>query len=146
MNQAVSLQMPKINPIQTTKKVKEALDLARSFIQMGFHPKIEVRVTAGYQLVPRSETNRFTSSTESVAIKNVDIERMRTEHVRSVLEAVNSLSKKERELISIRWFGDEDLTDIEAYIELDMTHATYYRVRSRAFYKLAYALQLAVYE
>ncbi|MGC5327099.1 ArpU family phage packaging/lysis transcriptional regulator [Brevibacillus sp. SYSU BS000544] len=138
--------MPKINHIQTSKKVKEVLDLARSFIQMGFHPKIEVRVTAGYQLVPRSETNRFISSTESVAIKNVDIERMRTEHVRIVLEAVNSLAKKERELISIRWFGDDDLTDIEAYIELDMTHATYYRVRSRAFYKLAHALHLAVYE
>ncbi|MGC5326449.1 ArpU family phage packaging/lysis transcriptional regulator [Brevibacillus sp. SYSU BS000544] len=146
MNQALAFLLPKINHASTMKNVKVALDLARDFICMGFHPKVEVGTTAGYQLVLRSETNQFHSSTESAAIKNADIERMRSEHVRNVLEAVNSLPKKERELIMVRWFGDDDMTDIETYIQLDMTHATYYRLRSRAFNKLAHALKIEVYE
>lgn len=138
--------LPKIDRAATMKRVKEALDLARDFIRMGFHPKWEANTTASYSLTPKSETNKFFSSTENIAIKNAEIEMMRTEHVREVFEAVNRLGKKERDLIQTRWFGDDDKTDIETYIELDMTHATYYRIRARAFYKLAHALKLEVYE
>jgi ArpU family phage transcriptional regulator len=138
--------LPKLNRAATMKRVKEALDLARDFIRMGFHPKWEADTTASYSLTPKSVTNKFFSTTENAAIKNADIERMRTEHVRKVFEAVSRLSKKERDLIHTRWFGDDDKTDIETYIELDMTHATYYRIRARAFFKLAYALKLEVYE
>jgi ArpU family phage transcriptional regulator len=56
------------------------------------------------------------------------------------------LGKRERELILKRWFGDEDMTDIEVYMELGMSQSTYYRIRGRAFFKLAFALKLEVYE
>lgn len=54
--------LPEIDRAATEKKVKEALDLARDFIRMGFHPGIEARTTAGYSLVPPSQTNQFRSS------------------------------------------------------------------------------------
>lgn len=145
MSVAAYALMPEINHAATMKRVKEALDLARDFVRMGFHPKGEAGTTYSYSLTPGSKTNQFVSSTERVAIKNVDIEKMRMDHVRQVLEAVDRLGKKERDLIQVRWFGDDDKTDIEAYIELDMTHATYYRLRARAFCRLAFALQLEVY-
>lgn len=113
---------------------------------MGFHPGIEVSTTAGYSLVPPTQTNQFRSSTENVAIKNADIETRRKEHVQRVLTAVKRLGKRERELIMTRWFGDDDLTDIEAYIELNMAPSTFYRIRGGAFYKLAFALRLEVYK
>ncbi|MED1666088.1 ArpU family phage packaging/lysis transcriptional regulator [Brevibacillus laterosporus] len=137
--------LPEINRIETEKKVKEALDLARTFIQMGFHPGIMASTTSSYSLIPPTITNDFHSSTENVAVKNIDIEMKRREHVDKVLLAVRRLSKKERELIQVRWFGEDDMTDIETYIDLDMTHATYYRIRGRAFYKLAFALKIERY-
>lgn len=137
--------LPEINRPETEKKVKEALDLARDFIRMGFHPGIEAGTTPGYSIIPPTQTNAFHSSTEKTAIKNVDVEMLRREHVERIMAAVRRLAKKERELINTRWFSDDDLNDVEAYVDLDMTHATYYRIRARAFYKLAFALKLEVY-
>lgn len=137
--------LPEINRPETEKKVKEALDLARDFIRMGFHPGIEAGTTPGYSIIPPTQTNAFHSSTESAAIKNVDVEMLRREHVDRVMAAVKRLAKREREVIKTRWFSDDDLNDVEAYEDLEMTHATYYRIRARAFYKLAFALKLEVY-
>ncbi|MED4586654.1 ArpU family phage packaging/lysis transcriptional regulator [Brevibacillus choshinensis] len=137
--------LPEINRPETEKKVKEALDLARDFIRMGFHPGIEAATTPGYSIIPPTQTNAFHSSTESAAIKNVDVEMKRREYVDRILVAVRRLAKKERELIMVRWFGDDDLTDVEAYVDLEMSHGTFYRIRARAFYKLAFALKLEVY-
>jgi len=133
--------LPKIDRPATERRVKEALDLARDFIRMGFHPGVEVGTTTGYSLVPPTQTNQFHSSTENVAIKNVDIELKRKEYVQRVITAVTRLGKRERELILKRWFGDEDMTDIEVYMELGMSQSTYYRIRGRAFFKLAFALR-----
>jgi len=138
--------LPEINRPETEKKVKEALDLARDFIRMGFHPGIQAKTTPGYSILPPSQTNAFYSSTESAAIKNVDVEVMRREHVERILAAVKRLTKRERELIMVRWFGEDDLNDTEAYVDLDMSHTTFYKIRARAFYKLAFALKLEVYE
>jgi len=137
--------LPEIDRPATEERVKEALDLARMFIQMGFHPGIEASTTAGYSLVPPPQTNAFHSSTESTAIKNVDIERGRKEHVERVIGAVQRLSKRQRELIMFRWFSDEDWTDVETYTEFNLSPATYYRHRADTFYKLAFALRLHVY-
>jgi len=143
--QQISL-IPELNRSATEKKVKEALEKARLFIQVGYHPGIEVSTTAGYNIAPPSHTNQFHSSTENAAIKNVDIERERKEHVQRVITAVKRLEKRERELILIRWFGDEDKSDIETYMDLCLSPATYYRIRSRAFLKLALALRLEVFK
>lgn len=138
--------LPKVNRVATERKVKQMLDLARDFIRMGFHPGIEAKTTAQYLPIPPSRTNRFHSGTEQAAIKNAQIEQERGAHVQRVLAAVKRLGTREQELILARWFGDDDRTDVETYIQLNMTHASYYRTRSRAFYKLAFALGVEVYD
>ncbi|WP_139491520.1 ArpU family phage packaging/lysis transcriptional regulator [Brevibacillus dissolubilis] len=141
----MSSLLPQMDKIKTERKVREALDLARDFIRMGFHPDLETSTVVNYSATPRSVTNKFFSTTESTAVQNVDIEQRRREHVRGVLVAVERLGKKERDIIMMRWFDDDDRTDIETYTELCLAHATYYRIRSRAFYKLAVSLKLEVY-
>lgn len=91
----------------TQRRVKRALDLARDFIRMGFHPGWEARTTAGWHASPVSVTNRFRSSTEEVAVRNATIEQERREFVEQILTAVNRLSTRERELILTRWFDRE---------------------------------------
>lgn len=139
--------LPEIDKEKTEMNVKEALDLARDFIRMGFHPGIEASTTASYSLVPPTQTNAFHSSTENAAIKNVSIEEQRRNHVHRVLNATKRLSKKEKQIILTRWFdSDDDLTDVETYIKLDMTHSTYYKYRGKALYRLAFALKIEVYK
>ncbi|NOU57036.1 transcriptional regulator [Brevibacillus borstelensis] len=135
----------KVNRPATQRRVKKALDLARDFIRMGFHPGIEARTTAGWHTTPSTVTNKFRSSTEDAAVRNATIEQERREYVERILAAVNRLSSRERELIWTRWFDGEDRTDIEAYIMLNMTHSSYYRTRSSAFRKLAGGLGMEVY-
>ncbi|USG64651.1 transcriptional regulator [Brevibacillus ruminantium] len=134
-----------VNWPATQRRVKKTLDLARDFIRMGFHPGMEARTTAGWQTTPVSTTNRFRSSTEQVAIRNATIEQERREYVEQILRAVRRLSSRERELIMTRWFDGEDRTDIEAYIMLNLTHSSYYRVRNSAFRKLACGLGIEVF-
>nr|WP_238333142.1 ArpU family phage packaging/lysis transcriptional regulator [Brevibacillus laterosporus] len=138
--------LPEIDKEETEINVKEALDLARDFIRMGFHPGIEASTTANYSLVPPTQTNAFHSSTENTAIKNISIEEERRNHVQRVVNATKRLSKKEKQIIMTRWFGEDDITDIEAYTELDMPHSTYYKYRGKAFYRLAFALKIEVYK
>lgn len=140
------LSAPAQIDVQATQhRIKRALDLARDFIRMGFHPGWEARTTAGWHASPVSVTNRFRSSTEEVAVRNATIEQERREFVEQILTAVNRLSTRERELILTRWFDREDRTDIEAYIMLNLTHSSYYRLRNSAFRKLAGALGMEVY-
>ncbi|PPB08670.1 transcriptional regulator [Brevibacillus laterosporus] len=137
--------LPEIDKEETEINVKEALDLARDFIRMGFHPGIEASTTANYSLVPPTQTNAFHSSTENTDIKNISIEE-RKNHVQRVLNATKRLSKKEKQIIMTRWFGEDDITDIEAYTELEMSHATYYKYRGKAFYRLAFALKIEAFK
>jgi ArpU family phage transcriptional regulator len=138
--------LPKVDRVATEQKVKQMLDVARDLIRMGFHPGIEAKTTAQYLPHPPSQTNRFPSGTEQAAIRNVAVEQERKAYVERVINAVSRLPTREQELILTRWFGKDDRTDVETYILLNMTHASYYRTRSRAFYKLAFALGLETYE
>ncbi|MED1954860.1 ArpU family phage packaging/lysis transcriptional regulator [Brevibacillus centrosporus] len=138
--------LPEIDEEATAERVKEYLDRARDFIRMGFHPGIVAATTYGYSDVPPTQTNAFHSSTENTAVKNVDIEAQRKNHVQRVLNAIKHLSKRERKIITTRWFGDDDLTDLDAYTELEMSHGTYYKYRAKAYYRLAFALKIEVYK
>ncbi|WP_103110719.1 ArpU family phage packaging/lysis transcriptional regulator [Brevibacillus reuszeri] len=138
--------LPEIDEEATAEQVKHALDLARDFIRMGFHPGIETATTPGYSIIPPTQTNAFHSSTENAAVKNVDIETARRNHVQRIIDATKRLSKRERKIIMTRWFGDDDVTDLDAYTELDMSHGTFYKYRAKAFYRLAFALKMEVYK
>jgi ArpU family phage transcriptional regulator len=81
-----------------------------------------------------------------MAIRNADYERERDEYVKQVTEAINRLSKWERAIIIRRYISEDDMYDYEIYNDLGMNERKYYRIKSRAFYKLAFALRIEVYK
>jgi ArpU family phage transcriptional regulator len=104
------------------------------------------RVTQHYSLVPPSNTNKFHSSTEERDISNSDYERKRSEYIKRVAMAVNRLGYWERAILIRRYMTEDDVYDYEVYNDLGMSERKYYRIKSRAFYKLAFALRIEVYK
>lgn len=131
------------------EKTKEAVEAAleKYRIYMLTVPDEHLpRVTQTYSLVPPSQTNAFRSSTERAAIRKVDFERERDEYMEKVRRAVNRLTKLERELIVKRYLTLEEPYDYDVYNEMGMSERQYYRIKARAFYKLAFILRIEVYK
>lgn len=144
MEKRLEFMLPEIDRVATKKAVEAALEKYRIYLltlRLDQLPK----VTQGYSLV-LAVTNQFHSSTEKIAIRNVDYEWEREEYIRRVINAVNRLSKWERAIIIQRYMSEEDVYDYEVYHELGMSERKYYRLKSRAFYKLAFALKIEVYK
>lgn len=130
---------------KTKKAVEEALEKYRMYM-LTVPDEYLPRVTQTYSLVPQSNTNAFHSSTEDVAIKKADFERERDEYMERIRRAVNRLNKTERELIIKRYLSNEEMYDYELYNEMGMSESKYYRLKARAFYKLAFILRIEVYK
>ncbi|WKU21702.1 ArpU family phage packaging/lysis transcriptional regulator [Priestia megaterium] len=130
---------------QTKANVEQALADYRMYM-MTVPEDIIPKVTTSYSLVPPSNTNAFHSSTEEAAITRVDYKIKRDNFMRQVQRAVNRLNKRERELIIKTYMTYEDVYVFDVYNGMGISEATYYRVREKAFYKLAFALQLQVYK
>ncbi|ALF09882.1 ArpU family phage packaging/lysis transcriptional regulator [Parageobacillus thermoglucosidasius] len=129
----------------TKKAVEAALEKYRIYLLTLRLDQLP-RVTQHYSLVPPSNTNKFHSSTEEMAIRNADYERERDEYIQRVTAAINRLSKWERAILIRRYMTEDDVYDYEVYNDLGMSERKYYRIKSRAFYKLAFALRIEVYK
>lgn len=141
----LTFTLPKIDREETKKVVEGILEKYRLFLLQVPETKIP-KVTATYSLVPPHFGNEFHSSTESAAIEKVDYERERDDFLKMVQQAVNRLSFKERQIIIERYMRFEEKYDYEIYNELGMSETSYYRERGRAFYKLAFAMKLKIFE
>lgn len=130
---------------KTKEAVEAALEKYRMYM-LTVPDEYLPRVTRTYSLVPPSQTNAFYSSTESAAIRKADFERERDEYIERIRRAVNRLTKLERELIVKRYMSTEEPHDYDVYTDMNISHATFYRVREKAFYKLAFALRIEVYK
>lgn len=130
---------------KTKEAVEAALEKYRMYM-LTVPDEYLPRVTQTYSLVPPSNTNAFHSSTEDVAIKKADFERERDEYMERIRRVVNRLNKTERELIIKRYLSNEEMYDYELYNEMGMSESKYYRLKARAFYKLAFILRIEVYK
>jgi len=144
MNQ-MTFQLPEIDREETKKRVEAVLKKYRFYLLTVPEEKLP-KVTMTYSLVPPAQTNGFYSSTETVVIDKVDFERERDEYMEWIRRGVNRLSPRERELIIKRYLSDEEMYDYELYNEMGMSESKYYRLRARAFYKLAFILRIEVYK
>jgi ArpU family phage transcriptional regulator len=131
---------------KTRVRVEGMLESCRLYMQIGLHPGQQARTTARYSLTPSSVTHTFHSSTESIAQKNVDEEKRRRELVESVWAAVERLNDIEQQIVKLRYLEDDDSLDYIVWGELNLSERKYYRVKARAFLKLALALGVAVYK
>ncbi|WP_232460813.1 ArpU family phage packaging/lysis transcriptional regulator [Bacillus halotolerans] len=129
----------------TKLKAEKLLDQYRIYLLQvpdDFLPK----VTPTYSIVPPSITNEFHSSTEDAALKRLDWEIQRDKFLKRIQKAVNRLSQRERQIIFMLYMKPEEMYDYEVYAEIGMSQRSYYRVKAKALYRLAFALREEVYK
>lgn len=144
MNQ-LTLNLPQIDEEATKARVEQLLNQYRLYLLQvpdDFLPK----VTSTYSIVPPSITNEFHSSTEDVALKRLDWEIQRDKFLKKIQRAVNRLSQRERQIIVMLYMQLEEMYDYEVYAEMGMSQRSYYRVKAKALYRLAFALREEVYK
>ncbi|EJW14745.1 ArpU family phage packaging/lysis transcriptional regulator [Paenibacillus alvei] len=139
------LSMFKLDEKETWRRVEERLESARLFKRFGFIRR-EAKVTATYSDMPRSNTNVTSDQTADLSVYNVDREEQLQREYDQVMRAVGRLARIQRRIIELRYLGEEDVYDVNVYVELNMSERAYYYAKSKAIHRLAFALRLEVYE
>lgn len=137
--------LPEINREKTKDEVEKVLEKYRTFL-LSIPEEFVPKITANYSLMPPAFSNEFHSPTENAVIEKIDLETKREKYIEWVRKGVNRLNFKEREIIVKRYLSDDEMYDYELYNQLGMSERKYYRVKARAFYNLAFALKIEVYE
>lgn len=141
----MTFNLPEIDREATKRIVETTLENYRMYLLMD-PEDMQPKVTSSFKLTPPTNTNKFHSTTEDVAIKRIEMDIKRRRVIRSIERAVNRLNYEERTAIIKRYLTDEDVFDYEVYNELGYSERKYYRIKSRAFYKLAFILRIEVYK
>lgn len=137
--------LPEIDRDETKRNVETVLEKYKVMLLM-VPEELEPKITATFKLAAAAPTNEFHSSTESTAIDKIDMEDKKRKHINMIKNAVNRLSFHERSIIIKRYLHCDDVYDYEVYNELGYSESKYYKIKSDAFYKLAFILRIAVYK
>ncbi|OUB75295.1 ArpU family phage packaging/lysis transcriptional regulator [Bacillus thuringiensis] len=145
--------LPKIDRIATQEKLEGVLESVRIYRQFGMIRK-EMKVTPSYEVREHGPTHSAAKPLEDVAIAN--LQRCEREEWLELISfridqflnrlGNGSAGRIQRDIISKRYLEEEDVCDYMIYNEIGMAERTYRRWKSRAFYNLAFALRLEVYE
>lgn len=133
-----------INRDATRQAVEERLESARIYKQLGFVRR-ETKITASYEVKEGGSSNEVSKAIENAAVHNVDTENRMKEQQEQVDRAVARLGRTERRIIEMRYMEDDEVFDYNVYNEMGIGETKYYRMKSSAMYKLAFALRLEVY-
>lgn len=128
----------------TRQAVEERLESARIYKQLGFVRR-ETKITASYEVKEGGSSNVISKSSENAAVFNVDTENRMKEQQEQVDRAVSRLGRTERRIIEARYMEDDEVFDYNVYNDMHIGETKYYRMKSNAMYKLAFALCLEVY-
>lgn len=146
IEQATFLQA--IDRKATQKKVEDLLDNVRIHRQFGMIRQ-EMKVTPSYTPRFHGATHRVGNLAEDVALQNIK-QQQREEWLaymsRRIDTVLSRLPRIQRELINKRYLETADQLDYLVYNELGMSDKTFRRHRDKAFYNLAFALRLEVFE
>ncbi|WP_028559039.1 ArpU family phage packaging/lysis transcriptional regulator [Paenibacillus pinihumi] len=138
------LQFPwEIDRDATRAAVEERLESARIYKQVGFIRR-EMKLTSSPEPRYHGSTNVVGKPAEDIAIHNVDSENLMLQQYEQIERVVSRLGRLEREIIERRYLDDE-VFDYQVMMDMDIREGKYYRLKSNAIYKLAFALQLEVY-
>ncbi|PFY60526.1 ArpU family transcriptional regulator [Bacillus toyonensis] len=145
--------LPKIDRTATQEKLEGVLESVRIYRQFGMIRK-EMKVTPSYEIREHGPTHAVGKPLEDVAIANIQ-QSEREEWLELISFRIDQFLKRlgngsagriQRDIISKRYLEEEDVCDYMIYNEIGMAERTYRRWKSRAFYNLAFALRLEVYE
>ncbi|HDR4886081.1 TPA: ArpU family transcriptional regulator [Bacillus cereus] len=146
MNQLTFL--PKIDRKATQVRLEEIFETVRIYRQFGMI-RNEMKVTASCEVRYHGPTNIVGKPVENAALANVAMNEreVKLKHLSVQIDkALSRFSKIQRDIIVKRYLEDEEVFDYMVYNEIGMSERTYRRNKSNAFYKLAFALRLEVYE
>ncbi|MED1536199.1 ArpU family phage packaging/lysis transcriptional regulator [Bacillus pseudomycoides] len=146
MNQLTIL--PKIDRKATQARLEKILEDVCIYRQFGMI-RNEMKVTTSCEVRYHGPTNVVGKPAEDVALANLELSK-REERLKrlsfQIDKALSRFSKNQRDIIVKRYLEDEEVFDYMVYNEIGMSERTYRRNKSNAFYKLAFALRLEVYE
>ncbi|WP_459499886.1 ArpU family phage packaging/lysis transcriptional regulator [Bacillus sp. C1] len=140
--------LPEIDRKATQSRIEDVLENVRIYRQFGMI-RNEMKVTASCEVRYHGPTNVVGNPAEDVALANVELGEREVKLQRLSLQidkALNRFSKNQRDIIVKRYLEDEEVFDYMVYNEIGMSERTYRRNKANAFYKLAFALRLEVYE
>ncbi|MEJ9148695.1 ArpU family phage packaging/lysis transcriptional regulator [Bacillus thuringiensis] len=151
MNQLTFLS--KIDRTATQEKLEGLLEEVRIYKQFGM-VREEMKVTPSYEIREHGPIHTVGKPLEDVAIANIQ-QSKREEWLERMSVCIDQFLNRlgngragsiQRDIIYKRYLEEEDICDYMVYNEIGMSERTYRRWKSRAFYKLAFALGLEVYE
>lgn len=140
----IPFNLPEINRTDTKKAVESALDRYQMYLLMDPEDN-EPKITSELKLVPVVPSNQFHSSTEDAALRKIDQEKKKANYIKKIQKAVNRLSYSERAVMINRYLKEDEVFDYQVYNNLGFSERQYYRIKARAFYKLAFILSIEVY-
>ncbi|QHM16701.1 hypothetical protein C7M30_00320 [Bacillus subtilis] len=70
----------------------------------------------------------------------------RDKYLKRIQRAVNRPSQRERQAIVMLYMKQEEMYNYEVYAEMGLSQRSYYRVKVKALYRLAFALREEVYK
>jgi ArpU family phage transcriptional regulator len=140
--------LPELDRKKTQKAVEAALSKYRLYKYLTFEER-EAVITASYEAREGGRTNKTSDQTAGIAVFNVDEKEKRKAYCERVERAVKRLPRMERFLIEERYMGadSEYITDYHIYnhrFNPPISEFTYYKIKWKAFYKIALALDIQV--
>lgn len=134
-----------IDEKETAKKIEEKLREYRMYKLMANEDKVPT-ITAKYTVEMPNFSTIKSSSTENVAISNVDSKREAERFLERFSRAMNKMTFIERKLITRAYLQDDPAFNYEIWAELSISESKFYRLRNKSLYKLALAMGIEVYK
>lgn len=103
-------------------------------------------ITAKYTIEMPNFSNQFNSGVENKALENVEFPMKFSKFLSYFNRGFIKLNKVERQIISMCYLEEEAMYNYEIYTMLNMSESKFYRLRTRALYKLALGLGIEVYQ
>ncbi|GED34211.1 ArpU family phage packaging/lysis transcriptional regulator [Brevibacillus centrosporus] len=140
--------LPELDRKKTQKAVEAALSKYRLYKYLTFEER-EATITASYELREGGRTNLTSDQTAAIATHNIDGQIERRVFCERLERVVARLPRMERHLITERYLGSDSeyITDYAVYnnhFSPPISEFTYYKIKWKAFYKIALALDIQV--
>jgi len=140
----LEFELPELDRKRTKAAVEAALEKYRIYQTITFEER-EANVTQTLSDIPRSTTNKISDQTGNIAAYNIDEPARRRAYCERIDKVVGRLHPKERLLIRERYLQEDYVLDYTVYNQvMHVSAQTYDKIRWKAFYKIALALDIAV--
>ncbi|UTR05403.1 transcriptional regulator [Alkalihalobacillus sp. LMS6] len=148
MKQIELLDFPELDKQKTKEEVEDTMNKYRMYRYLSFEDR-EVSTTSAWKDIVVKTSGGNSDQTGDAAIYNADTKAYQKRYCDRVERAVRRLPQLEQFLIEKRYMDREAdyMTDLKMYTQTfqpPIGHKFYYKLKWKAFYKLALALDLNV--